>query len=122
MGDYKIITIFGVILAGAGPFGILWLYYDHQHYLLQFNQFNVTGVNSTLADSLQSDPVAEQPHTFPLIAFFLLMGVFSETSNGTLLDAIGLAVSMQQGADFARQKLWGTYFNHTGFNRYFLSC
>ena len=121
LGDYKMLTMFGVLFAGAGPFGILWLYYDHQQYQ-PVDQLIVAPDNSTMIDSLESATFLEKPYTFPLMALFLLMGVFSETSNGTLLDAIGLAVSMQQGADFARQKLWGTYFNHTGFNRYFLSC
>ena len=101
------LTMFGVLLAGAGPFGILWLYYDHQQYQ-PVDQLIVAPDNSTMIDSLESATFLEKPYTFPLMALFLLMGVFSETSNGTLLDVIGLAVSMREGADFARQKLWGT--------------
>ena len=106
MGDYKIITILGVTLSGVVPFGILWLHYDHH----LPTQYNVTAVNSTMSDSLEFTQHIEKTYTFPLLMLFVLVWLYSATSNDTLLEAIGLVVSKTQGADFARQKLWGKIF------------
>lgn len=106
LGDYKVLTIFGVILAGVGPLGILWLHYDHQRHQL-LNQYNMTAENSTAIDSLQFTHATEYSYTFPLLMALLLIGLYSATSNDTLLEAIGLVLSKTHGADFARQKLWG---------------
>ena len=103
LGDYKKMMIFGVILSGVVPFGILWLHYDHH----LPTPYNVTAVNSTTSDSLELAQAVEKSYTFPLLMLFVLVWLYSATSNDTLLEAIGLVVSKTQGADFARQKLWG---------------
>jgi len=103
LGSYKGLTIFSVILAGFGPFGILWLHVDHQKFRML--SLNITDENATTEQTITT--VAEQPHTLPLMLFFLLLGVYSTTSNDTLLEACGLTMCKKYGGDFARQKLWG---------------
>lgn len=116
LGDYKILTIFGVILAGAGPFGILWLHYDHP----SSRQYIGSTDNSTLIYSLELKHATEQSYTFPLLMAFLLLGLYSATSNDTLLEAIGLVISKTHGADFARQKLWGKVIKNTALETHFI--
>ena len=97
-------------MSGAAPFGILWLYYEHKEYQ-SLGLYNSTVENTTMIDSLQLTNPAERPYTYPMMVILLMMGVFSATSNTTLLDATALSMSKKHGADFARQKLWGTPFH-----------
>ena len=107
LGNYKRLTIIGVILTGIGPFGILWLYHDHQRYQ-SLNQYNTTAGNLTTGNYSQSTkPATEPAYTLPWMVFFLLMSLYCTTSNDTLLEVCGLSVCKKHDADFARQKLWG---------------
>ena len=107
LGSYKGLTIFSVILAGFGPFGILWLHVDHHSFKAM--SVNATGDNSTIESDMTV--AVEQPHTLPLMLFFLLLGMYSTTSNDTLLEACGLTMCKKYGGDFARQKLWGNFYH-----------
>ena len=106
LGNYKILTISGVILGGTGPFGVLWLFNDHQHY--KALQYNITGQNWTSDNSLPTmTPDVQQAHTFPLLVLFSLLNLYSGMSTFNLLDAYALTVCKKHGGDFGRQKLWG---------------
>ena len=99
-------------MAGAAPFGILWLFYDHERVSQSIELMNTTAANLTINDTLlaESSPSLEpHPYTYPIMVILLMMGVFSATSNTTLLDATAIAMSKKHGADFARQKLWGIF-------------
>ena len=97
MGNYKVLTISGVVLAGLSPFGILWLFNDHQSY------------HSADASNSTGDPVdpVERVYTFPLLLVFRLLCFYSETTTSSLLDASAIAICKTHNGDFGRQKLWG---------------
>ena len=97
-------------MSGFAPFGILWLYYEHQANQ-SISLYNATIENATIADILELTRANEQPYTYPVMVILLMMLVFSATSNTTLLDATALAISKKHDADFARQKLWGTNYH-----------
>lgn len=65
-------------------------------------------------------PVSEPAYTLPLMMIFLLMGLYSTTSNDTLLEVCGLSVCKKHDADFARQKLWGKIFLLTILKGFFI--
>lgn len=110
LGNYKILTVLGVILAGTWPFGLLWLYHDHK--LSQVpSQHSVVSENTTMILISESLVGAENAYTFPLMVILIMMGVLSSTSNVTLMDATGLAIAKKYSADFARQRLWGMFYN-----------
>lgn len=110
LGNYKAMTMFCVGLGGAAPFGILWLFKDHQNYV-SFQQSNASH-NLSSEDNHANyyehvDVVAEQSYTFPLLVIFRLLCFFSATTSTSLLDACGLTICKKYDCDFGRQKLWG---------------
>merc|ERR1711973_144629 len=99
LGNYKALTIISVVLAGVSPFGVLWLFNDHQSYCLLNN------IQSNSTDDWV-DP-GQQAYTFPLLLFFRLLCFYSMTSATSLLDACAIAICKKERGDFGRQKLWG---------------
>ena len=108
LGNYKAMAMFCVAVGGAAPFGILWLFKDHQNYLSLQN--NTEFQNTTRNDHPESaELIVNQSYTFPLLVIFRLMCFFSATTSVSLLDASGLTMCKKYNCDFGRQKLWGNY-------------
>ena len=90
--------------AGLSPFGVLWLYKDHE------SRQSASFISNDTDNSVQQESVpftTEQSYTFPLLMTFRLVGFISTDAMSTLIDVCGLTTSQNHGGDFARQKLWG---------------
>jgi len=103
-GNYKTLLLWSVVASGFIPFGVLWLYKDHES--RQSAQFFS---NATDRSVLQESDLfnSEQSYTFPLLVMFRLLGFISTDAMSTLIDVCGLTTVKNHGGDFARQKLWG---------------
>ena len=121
LGNYKILAIFGVLVGGCMPFGILWLFMDHQNYISA--QHDIIGLNNeSFNSSVIIEPVIQQPYTFPLLVLFRLTCFYSSTSTISLIDACAMTICKKHNADFGRQKLWGnwhfSFFVQISLDRY----
>ena len=107
LGNYKALVSFGVMVGASMPFGMLWLFIDHQNFLsAQQNMMTRNFTNYT--ETLRPGDI-QQPYTFPLLVFFRLMCFYSSTSTLSLLDACAMTMCKKHGGDFGRQKLWGNW-------------
>lgn len=92
-----------VIAAGVTPFGVLWLYKDHENHRLAY-------ILNNTDDSVFQESVpfaSERSYTFPLLITFRLLGFISSDAMATLIDVCGMTTCKNHDGDFARQKLWG---------------
>ena len=103
-GNYKMLLILSVLGCGFVPFGVLWLYQDHQSY-----QATPLFENDTDHSVLENMGVfvAERSYTFPLLVVFRIAGFIATDVMTTMLDVCGMTTAKKHGGDFARQKLWG---------------
>ena len=103
-GNIKTLLMISVVSLGFVPFGVLWLYQDHQSY-----QETPLFDNDTDHSVLENMGVfvAERSYTFPLLVVFRLAGFIATDMMTTLLDVCGMNMSKKHNGDFARQKLWG---------------
>lgn len=103
-GNYKNLLLLSVFTAGLSPFGVLWLYKDHE------SRQSASFISNDTDNCVQQESVpftTEQSYTFPLLMTFRLVGFISTDAMSTLIDVCGLTTSQNHGGDFARQKLWG---------------
>lgn len=110
LGNYKIILMIYIFLAGFTMWSIIWLPHDYENFLMTVNQNNnySSNISKRHIENIE-ESFSPNAFTFPVLFIIRMLGFFLMDSTNMLMDSCGLALCKKHNGNIGQQKMWSPF-------------